>query len=282
VPYLGYTPPGVDESAFDGISNYNSLQVTLRKQLTHGLLMQASYTFSKDLSDIPLINSGSGANSNVPTALAQQYGPVGFSHPQRFVVNYSYDLPFGKHTGALGVLANGWNVSGVTTVQDGTPLTISDQNAGTAYDLGTYDTPRAQMCSGANYGSIATSGSITQRLGGTAGGPGYLNINAFCPAPLAPNGEAAGIYGAPTLFGNSGSGIILGPGNFNWDISIIKTFQITERQQVVFRSEFFNTFNHPQFSNPVGTAISTPSTFGEITSTSVNPRIIQFALKYYF
>jgi hypothetical protein len=253
--------------------------------------MQASYTYSKDLSDIAAILSGSGANSNLPTALAQQYGPVGFSHPQRFVINYSYDLPFGQHTGALGILANAWNVSGVTTVQDGTPLTITDQGGGTVYDQGTYDTARAQMCPGATYGSVATSGGVASRLGGVAGGPGYFNIKAFCPAPLAPYGEAAGIYGAPTLFGNSGPGIILGPGNFNWDISIVKTFRITERQQIIFRSEFFNTFNHPQFANPGASAsslacgncaVSTPSTFGQITATSVNPRIIQFALKYVF
>ena len=291
VPYLGYTPPGVDETAFDGISNYNSLQVTLRKQFSHGFLMQASYTWSKDLSDIQAILSGSGANSNVPTELAQQYGPVGFSHPQRFVVNYAYDLPFGHHTGALGILANGWNVSGVTTVQDGTPMTISDLNAGTVYDLGSYDTPRAQMCPGSSYGSIATPGGVESRLGGVAGGPGYLNINAFCSAPLAPNGVAAGIYGPPTLYGNSGVGTILGPGNFNWDISIVKNFRISERQQVIFRTEFFNAFNHPQFANPGATAtsgacancaISSPSTFGQITATSVNPRIMQFALKYVF
>lgn len=284
VPYLGYTPPGVDETAFDGISNYNSLQVTLRKQFSHGFLMQASYTYSKDLSDIAAILSGSGANSNVPTELAQQYGPVGFSHPQRFVVNYSYDLPFGQHTGALGILANGWNVSGVTTIQDGTPLTITDQNGGTVYDLGGYDTARAQMCPGSSYSSIATPGGIESRLGGPAGGPGYLNINSFCSPPLAPNGLAAGISGAPTLFGNSGAGVILGPGNFNWDISIVKNFRITERQQVIFRTEFFNAFNHAQFSNPPAAdlAVSTPSTFGQITTTSVNPRILQFALKYIF
>ncbi len=114
LPYLGYLPSGVDETAFDGISNYNSLQVTLRKQFTHGFLMQASYTWSKDLSDIPAIVGLTGANSNVPTALGQQYGPVGFSHPQRFIVNYSYDLPFGNPSGALGLLAKGWNLSGVT------------------------------------------------------------------------------------------------------------------------------------------------------------------------
>lgn len=83
------------------------------------------------------------------------------------------------------------------------------------------------------------------------------------------------------MFGNSGPGIILGPGNFNWDISIVKTFKITERQQVIFRSEFFNAFNHPQFENPA-VAIDSPATFGQITATSVNPRLIQFALKYYF
>lgn len=281
VPYLGYTAPGVDETAFDGISNYNSLQVTLRKQFSHGFLMQASYTYSKDLSDINAILTGSGANSNVPTDLAQQYGPVGFSHPQRFVVNYSYDLPFGQHSGALGLLTSGWNVSGVTTVQDGTPLTIGDQNGGTVYDLGSYDTARAQMCPGATYGSIATSGSITNRLG-FAGGQGYFNPSAFCSEPVAPNSVAAGPYGVPTLFGNSGPGIILGPGNFNWDIAIVKTTHITERQMVIFRTEFFNAFNHPQFSNPAGLAVSTPSTFGQITTTSVNPRILQFGLKYIF
>jgi hypothetical protein len=284
VPYLGYTPPGVDETAFDGVSNYNSLQVTLRKQLSRGFLMQASYTYSKDLSDIQSILSGSGANSNLPTSLAQQYGPVGFSHPQRFVINYSYDLPFGNPSGALGLLAKGWNVSGVTTVQNGTPLTITDQNGGTVYDQGTYDTARAQMCPGATYGSIATHGSITNRLGVGPGSTGYLNINAFCPEPAAPNSVAAGIYGVPTLYGNSGIGTILGPGNFNFDISLIKTTHITERQMIIFRTEFFNAFNHPQFSNPVADdlAVSTPSTFGQITTTSVNPRLIQFALKYIF
>ncbi|HTW63878.1 MAG TPA: carboxypeptidase regulatory-like domain-containing protein [Bryobacteraceae bacterium] len=276
VPILGYGTSGYQVTAFDASSNYNSLQVTLRKQFTHGFLMQASYTFSKDLSDIPEVLTGTGANSNLPTALAQQYGPVGFSHPQRVVINYAYDLPFGQHTGALGLLANGWNVSGVTTMQDGTPLTLTNQNNGTVYDIGTYDTARAQVCPGYTYGQIGTPGTATQRI------YNYFNTAAInCVAPAAPNSVAAGPYGVPTMFGDSGPGIILGPGNFNWDISIVKTFRITERQQVIFRSEFFNTFNHPQFANPA-VAVDTPATFGQITATSVNPRIIQFALKYIF
>jgi len=274
VPILGYLPAGYDETAFDGISNYNSLQVTLRKNFSHGFTMQAAYTWSKDLSNIPGVASGSGANSNVTTNMGQQYGPIGFSHPQRFIVNYSYDLPFTR-SGGLGYLVNGWNVSGLTTVQDGTPLTIGDQNAGTVYDLGSYDTARAQMCPGTTYSNILTSGSTVSRLNS------YFNTNAFCSAPLAPNGVAAGGLPAPTLYGNSGVGVILGPGQFNFDASIAKTTRIKERQTLMFRTEFYNALNHAQFGNP-GTAVSTAATFGAITTTTVNPRLIQFGLKYIF
>ena len=87
--------------------------------------------------------------------------------------------------------------------------------------------------------------------------------------------------GNGTDYGNSGVGVVLGPGQFNWDISIVKLTHFTERHTLQFRAEFFNALNHPQFNNPGG-AVSTPTTFGVITSTSVNPRLIQFALKYAF
>jgi hypothetical protein len=279
VPYLGYQPVGLQGSAFDGISNYNSLQVTLRKSFSHGLLLQASYTWSKDLTDINYDNTGVvAANVNDPHNLAQQYGPAYYSRPQRFVVNYNYDLPFGAHQGLTGKLLGGWSVSGVTTLQDGTPMTITDSAAGTIYGTTTYST--AQLASGATYPSTLSSGSITQRLGGNSGGSGYFNPSAFTSAPTG------GIYGNGTGFGDSGVGMVLGPGQFNWDISIVKTTRIGEHQSLIFRTEFFNAFNHAQFINPVLTyAPSTPtqpSTFGEITATSVNPRIMQFALKYIF
>jgi hypothetical protein len=282
VPILGYGTSGFQVTAFDGVSNYDSLQVTVRKHFSHGFLMQGSYTWSKDLSDIQQISIGNGANSNLPSALGQQYGPVGFSHPQRFVINYSYDLPFGNHSGGLGLLANGWNLSGVTTVQDGTPLTITDQNGGTVYNIGTFDQARAQICPGSSYGSISTPGGTESRLGGNSGGPGYLNRGSFCGEPAAPNSVAAFPGGPlPTMFGDAGVGVLLGPGQFNFDISLVKTTHITERQSLIFRTEFFNAFNHAQFGNPA-LAVDTPSTFGQITTTLVNPRLIQFALKYIF
>jgi hypothetical protein len=280
VPYLGYQAVGVRGTAFDGSSNYNSLQVTVRKQFTRGFTMQAAYTWSKDLTDL----YDSVANSNNASNLAQQWGPAVFSRPQRFVVNYSYDLPFGTHSGFTGRLLEGWNLSGVTLVQDGTPITIADSSAGTIF--GTAGSAnqagfaRAQMCPGMTYGNIPTPGGIEARLGGNSGGPGYFNASAFCAAPVIGNG---------TGYGDSGSGILLGPGQFNWDMSILKTTKITERQVVQLRAEFFNIFNHPQFTNPnagQGAIFSLPDrasgSFGQITSTSVNPRVIQFALKYIF
>ena len=283
VPFLGFAASGFQGTGFDGISNYNSLQATVRKQFSHGVSMQASYTWSKSLTDL----IGYAANMNDASSLGQQYGPAYFNRPQRFIVNYSWDLPFGHPSGFVGKLAEGWNLSGVSVAQDGTPLTITDARAGTIFGVsgpsptvptlstvtfGAFNVGRGEMCNGATYNSLSTSGGTEARLGGASGGPGYLAASAICAPPAIGNG-----FG----YGNSGTGILPGPPQFNWDVSLVKTTHITERQTIQLRSEFFNTFNHPQFNNP-GTAISTPATFGVITSESVNPRLIQFALKYSF
>ena len=285
VPDLGYQSVGVRGTGFDGSSNYNSLQVTVRKQLSRGLTVQGAYTWSKALTDLSNISANPTANSNNASNLAQQYGAATFVRPQRFVVNYSYDLPFGTHNGAVGKLLEGWNVSGVTLVQNGLPITIGDTSAGTIYGTAGGGNQsgyaRAEMCPGMTYNSIPTAGGVEQRLGGNSGGPGYFNHSAFCAPPVIGDG---------TDFGNSGTGILLGPGQFNWDISILKTTRIRERQSIQFRTEFFNAFNHAQFNNPNNTggflSNSVPDrssgTFGDIITTSVNPRVIQFGLKYQF
>jgi Carboxypeptidase regulatory-like domain len=279
VPYLGYQSVGVRGTGFDGTNNYNSLQVTVRKQLSHGLVMQAAYTWSKDLTDLSNVGGNPTANSNNASSLSQQYGPATFVRPQRFVVNYNYDLPFKKYNGFVGKATEGWSVSGVTVVQDGLPITIGDSAAGTIYGtagaVNQSGYARAQMCPGMSYGNIATSGGVEQRLGGNSGGPGYFNPLAFCPAPAIGDG---------TGYGDSGIGIIKGPGQFNWDISILKSTRIREQHLVQFRAEFFNAFNHAQFNNPNFGSIPDRSAgnFGQITTTSVNPRVIQFALKYLF
>jgi hypothetical protein len=305
VPYLGYQAVGVRGTAFDGYANYNSMQVTLRKQLSHGLTFQGAYTWSKAMT----VEYNDVANSNFAGDLGQQYGPATFSRPQRFIANYSYDLPFGSRPGFLGKLSGGWNLSGVTVLQGGSPMTIADQTAGTLF--GTSGTSqagfgRAQLAPGVTYADIATAGGVEDRLGGASGGPGWFNKAAFvAPPAMSPGGTvyystasasgqaqcAAANPGITcgTLFGNGGTGIINGPGQFNFDVSVLKTTRIFERQTIQFRAEFFNTFNHPQFTNPnygQGAIYGLPNfaagNFGQITSTSVNPRIIQLALKYIF
>jgi hypothetical protein len=296
-PYIGYAPAGLQGTDFDGIANYNSLQITVRKQFSHGLTMQANYTWSKSLTDLTV----DSANSNNASYLLQQYGPSYFNRPQRFIINYSYDLPFGKHNGFTGKLLEGWNISGVTTIQDGAPMTFVDGAAGTAYGTdGTGTTSgfgRAELCPGMTYANIATPGGIESRLGGYSGGPGYFNVNAFCPAPaIEPNGTTITTQAAcptcATLFGGTGLGILLGPGQVNFDASLIKTTHITERATLQIRAEFFNLLNHPQFANldpgsgTGGTVSQLPNVFaagaGTAVATSVNPRVIQLGAKFVF
>ena len=273
VPFLGYQPTGLLGPEFNGIYNYSSLQVTVRKQLSHGLTFQGAYTWSKDLSD-QTTASAPPVFTNNTLYPGQEYGPTNFNRPQRFVFNYSWDIPSGNPNGLLGKVATGWTLSGVTVVQGGLPMTFNDARTGSIYGLVGYG--RAQMCPGVTYSAISTSGSVESRLGGVSGGPGFFNnTGVFCGAPALGDG---------TDFGNSGVGILLGPGQFNFDVSMVKNTRvggIRENAVLQFRAEFFNAFNHPQFGNP-GTAVSSPATFGVITSDTVNPRLIQFAMKYQF
>jgi hypothetical protein len=116
----------------------------------------------------------------------------------------------------------------------------------------------------------------------------YFNTAAFntytCKPDPVPYGDATALD-----YGNSGVGIVLGPGQFNWDITLMKNTQITERVKVQFRSDFYNAFNHAQFADPggggfgaVGFENITSPTYGRITHTSVNPRLIQFGLRFTF
>jgi hypothetical protein len=302
-PFLGYQPQGLQITAFDGRSNYNSLQATVRHQFAHGLQIQAAYTWSKVLTDL----IGTSANSNNSLNLNQQYGPASFNNYQRFIISYGYDLPFGKGmTGVEGKLVSGWNVSGVTIAQDGNPITIIDNRLGAAFGTNGTGTDsgfsRAQLCPGMTTGDLLSKGSLKSRLSG--GALGYFNPEAFnnsafelpgetnaatCPLPLVANN---GGDPAATAYGDLPPGAVLGPGEFNWDLSVIKTTPIFGEGKVLqFRAEFYNLFNHAQFLNPtgafsVGSPLELPNVnsanFGQIVGTSVNPRIIQFALKFLF
>jgi hypothetical protein len=181
VPYIGFQASGLQGTEFDGVSNYNSLQTTLRKQFSYGLAFQGSYTWSKNLSDMAVGAPYFGKSSNDPDDPRQQYGRTSYSRPHRFIINYSYNLPLGDYSGAAGKLLKGWTVAGITTIQSGTPLTFTDTRAGSIYgNTGNITiSPRANMCPGTTHESILTQGNVRNRLGGNSKGSGYFNLNAF-------------------------------------------------------------------------------------------------------
>jgi hypothetical protein len=276
-PYLGFGPGNLAEDAFLGDSKFNSVQATVRKQFSHGFQLQAAYTFSRSFTTIPYVVIPNVSSPTASFGLAQ-YGLDSGYRPQRLTINYVWDVPFGNHEGLLGKVANGWSLAGVTVAQDGLPLTVEDTRGGSIFGFGSGSnlSSTAEYAAGMGAANVATPGGVEARLGGTIlGGPGYFNKAAFATTPVIGNG---------TGWGDSGYGTVLGPGQFNFDATIQKTTKVggvREDASVVFRAEFFNVFNHPQFNTPSSVDVS-KSTFGQITSASVNPRLIQFALKYMF
>jgi hypothetical protein len=277
-PLLGVSP--TDQMVQTNLNyKYNGLQLTVRKQLSHGVQIQAAYTWSRSFLQSPF-------GINAYPYLVNVYGPNPVYRPQRLVINYVWNLPLGHQQGFLGKVTSGWSWSGVTTFQDGQPLTITDSSGGTIFGTTAGSTLNtAQFCPGMSAANLVASGSLSQRVtdgllpaaSRPAGNSGYFNTGVFCSAPVV--GQVGGAGGGPG-FGNSGLGVVLGPGQNNWDMSLAKLISIHEAQSLQFRAEFFNTFNHPQFGNP-NTNFASP-TFGVISSTSVSPRVIQFALKYAF
>jgi hypothetical protein len=270
VPYLGWSSSALQRVESAGGMWYSGLDVSLTKRFSSGLQFLASYTFSKTLDTD---GANTMANANAGSAYGDQnrdrlrYGPASFSRPHRFIVSYIYELPwFKSSSGITNAVLAGWGISGVTLIQTGQPLTFFATNANNAYGI---SNDRAQLAPGCTYDQLLAPGGARSKI--TA----YFNRNCFATAP------AIGADGTATGFGNSGVGVVSGPGQTNFDFSVVKQFRpLTEALRVQFRAEFFNAFNTPQFANPDTTF--TNSSFGQITSTSVNPRIVQLALKLLF
>ncbi len=273
VPLLGMPPNGVFQMETDGFSWYNSLQASVTKRFSKGFQFQVAYTFSKSLDDVPA-STGSdsvwgGFFSNNSYNFRQAWGPSDFNRPQRLVISYLWNLPGYHHgPGFLTTALSGWALSGVTTFQSGHALTILDSRAGSIYGASFFSwQTRAQLCPGVTDGQVATPGAVTSKLNN------YFNTSTLCPPPTIGDG---------TDFGDSGRGIIRSPDQRNFDLALIKDtpLRFTETANLQFRAEFFNAFNTPQFGDP---GVILPfANFGQITNTTVAPRLMQFALKLSF
>jgi len=260
--FANLTAPGLGSFLMksNSNSNYNSLQTSLTKRFSHGLQMLLSYTWSHSLdyysgspvSDITLL-PGDMVNEQ------HNYGSSDFDRRHRFVASYLYDLPGVYHgSSAFGKKAlNSWSVSGILTLQSGTPFSIYGDDSA-------FESTVADLKPGRTLQSAIKGGSVESRLND------YFDPTAFViPASIGDPG-----------FGMLGRNIIRGPKQVETDLSIMKIIPVTEGQHVEFRTEFFNLFNNVSFANPVN--IVSSANFGQIASTTTGPRVVQFALKYNF
>src|SRR5206468_1734860 len=155
---------------------------TLRKQISHGLSFQLSYTYSKSMNNLTRLNDQT--NGRLDWARAN------FDRTQRLVVSYTYlFLNFGKQEGFARALLTGWSLSGVTSVQTGTPLTLIDRSAGSIYGRAANST--ITLCPGATYTDLVTPGGAQERLGRPYAANGWFNQATICSA-LALGDEPSG------------------------------------------------------------------------------------------
>ena len=295
---------GFSFTAYDGASNYNSLQAKLEQRVTHGLNFLTTYTYAKSLdnADTPLGTSGDqGPRSVNILGLAADYGLSGFDVKHRFTLNGNYILPFGrgqKYANSGGILdyaIGGWSTSFVFRAQTGEPITIGTNGI---------TTPG---------GSAVNAIRVRDPFKG-GGSPDPTNPGITCPAkvrtvqhwfnpcafanPQADNiGYTTGKYSDGTRIPNSISGQAAyayvgsnrgqtrGPGYERVDASLFKSFHTFREQSLQFRADIFNALNTPAYGNP-NQGISNNG--GLITgarffqANTPDSRFFQFALKYLY
>jgi hypothetical protein len=237
-------------------STYHSGQLKVTQRFSGGLQFLVSYTYGKSLDYGGSAASGGGAvgNPQTVTNLEAGRGPSGFDVRHRGVVSGVWELPLGpgrrwlNDGGVTGAALGGWQLSGIGTITTGRPFTVFMQN-------------------GVNNGAP----SWPDRIGsGELDNPTvdlWFNPRDFVAPPA-------------NTYGNSGRGILYGPGHVNLDTSLSKRFAVIGRTNVEFRWDAFNLFNHPGFGFP-NQNFDSP-TAGRITSTVVDNRSMQFSLKMNF
>ena len=234
-------------------SIYHSLQIKVEKRLSSRLTVLSSFVWSKSIDDAdsPIVGSYEAAGAQDERNLHLERGLSFANVGRRLAATAIYNLPA---TPFLKPVFSNWQMGTVLTFQDGTPLNplyyFTDfANSGTLN--------RPNVVPGQSVALPPSQRSVAE----------YFNINAFSDP-------------APYTFGNAGRDIIPGPGNQVVDLSIQRRFRVAEKMAVIFRAEFFNSFNHPNLGIPLPYADFT-GLFGRIESVGA-PRRIQFALRFEF
>jgi hypothetical protein len=238
-----------------GFANYQALQSEVNKSLSHGLFFQASHTWAKNLSNV----GGDAPTAFSPeviygTPVADRFnlslnrGNVAGTRQQRVLISGIYQLPFGKNRAFLAnmnkvgnALLGGWEISTVSLFQTGpylTPITSPS-----------YGSPALNLVYTGAYlrpDRIGSGVAANQTLSN------YFNINDFNAVPAG-------------ALGNSGVGILTGPGTIAMAGGMAKNFVLKEGMKLRFEATFTNMLNHPNFLPP-SVDVSSPSTFGQVTA----------------
>jgi hypothetical protein len=301
----------LNESSAD--SSYNSLQLTVTARPSNRAQFLAAYTYAKSIDNGSGIGGGAGISGVVNTGAVNDSapilgnqtdpranrGPSDFDRKHRLVLNYVWEMPnhaFAGHSHPARLAFWNWQSSAILTAMSGLPIDIVDTVAGSLYGLDKGANPLARP----NLGSGLTCKSATQDVPA-----GYFFNSTLFVRPIVQAGQpipsSAGVATASAVgtdIGNVGRNCLRGPRQVNLDFSLTKLFPVFESGTFEFRSEFFNLFNHPNFANPISNLnalvasggridsttgqVLNAGNFGRIISTSNNPRIIQFALKFTF
>lgn len=246
--------PWADITALDTNANSitHQMQTEVIRRFANGFSLQANYTWNRSIDNAKTV----GGPQDPYAAFLDRGNSDGI---RRHVVNIAgtYRLPFGagrkllNYRGVVDAIVGGWNLSTLTHLRSGTPFSVT-----MVPNLTGWRTERADVVPGV---AVYPEEQTIQK---------WINIEAFA-RPQA------------YTFGNSPRNGYFGPPQFKIDVSLAKDFKFLERYTLQFRADAFNLPNHPSFSAP-GAAVSTPSTFGRITSTSIENRAIQFAAKILF
>jgi hypothetical protein len=245
-PYQGWGT--ITPMEFGANSNYNSLQVGVRTTALKSLTLSSNYTWSHAFD---VIDGEIFSNVNNPFNPHWDYGPAGWDRRQFWINSFVYALPFFRNSNlrATKALLGGWQLSGVYTLESGTPFSIG----GGPDNLG---------FGGATGNRADVTGPITYPKTRFE----WFSTSSFTK-PL------------PLQWGTAARNEVVGPGTNNWNVAMYKSFQFSERMRFEFRGETFNTFNHTQWTNPSSSVTS--ATFGQILGTQPQ-RIFELGAKLRF
>jgi len=262
-PYAGYGT--VTYYTWDTNANYNSLQASANRRFARGLQFGSAWTWSKTMD---YLDNGVTTTSLLVNPRVWQYGKAGFDRTHIVRLSWTWDVPRGSRLRKNAFTTNlldDWQLSGITTFQSGAPTGIGTPSFSSTTDITGSPTDSARV--------VVVQNPVLPKDQRTFNR--YFNTNAFAPPAVG-------------TFGNAPKDVFRGPGINNWDVSVFKRIRTgSERWRLQFRGEFYNAFNHTQFSS-VYTTIRFDAQgnqidprLGQLTA-SRSPRRVQLALRLGF